>query len=91
MVKINVDGKDYELTEKHEQVMKYIPEAIAMEQGGVSFILCRLKLLTLTKKPLSLSWRSSQLLILRLKILPKSNKTFWKTSLGRNLLAWLET
>jgi len=55
MVKINVDGKDYELTEKHEQVMKYIPEAIAMEQGGVSFILCRLKLLTLTKKPLSLS------------------------------------
>ena len=43
MVKINVDGKDYELTEDHEKVMKYLPEAIAMEQGGVSLILFRLK------------------------------------------------
>lgn len=55
MVKINVDGKDYELTEKHEQVMKYIPEAIAMEQGGVSIILFRSKLHTLTNKHFSLS------------------------------------
>lgn len=35
MVVINVDGKDYELTEKHESVMQYIKEAKAIEQGGV--------------------------------------------------------
>jgi hypothetical protein len=43
MVVVNVDGKDYELTEKHEGVMKYIEEAKAIEQGGVSFLLHRLK------------------------------------------------
>lgn len=35
MVVVNVDGKDYELTEKHEAVMEFLREAQAIEQGGV--------------------------------------------------------
>ena len=35
MVKITVDGKDYELTEEHVKLMKYVEEAQAIEEGGV--------------------------------------------------------
>lgn len=35
MVVINVDGKDYELTEKHESVMIFIQQAKIIEQGGI--------------------------------------------------------
>lgn len=35
MVVINVSGKDYELTEKHESVMIFIQQAKIIEQGGI--------------------------------------------------------
>jgi hypothetical protein len=55
MVVVNVDGKDYELTEKHESVMKYIEEAKAIEQGGVDIHPFRSKSLTSISKLSSLS------------------------------------
>lgn len=35
MVVIKVDGKEYELTEEHVKLMKYVEEAQAIEEGGV--------------------------------------------------------
>jgi len=35
MVVINVDGKDYEINENQENLMEYVKEAKAIEQGGV--------------------------------------------------------
>jgi hypothetical protein len=39
MVKINVDGKDYELNENQLNLLEYVKEAKAIEQGDVSFLL----------------------------------------------------
>lgn len=43
MTIVNVDGKDYEITESQEQLMLYVQEAKAIEQGGVHLALFRLK------------------------------------------------
>ena len=55
MVVIQVDGKDYELTEEHVKLMKYVEEAQAIEEGGVPFNISRLKSPKLIKKHLKQS------------------------------------
>lgn len=39
MGKIIVDGKEYDLNENQENLMEYVKEARAIEQGDVSFLL----------------------------------------------------
>ena len=36
MAVIKVDGKEYELTEEHVKLVKYVEEAQAIEEGGIS-------------------------------------------------------
>jgi hypothetical protein len=43
MVIVNVDGKDYDITESQEKLMLYVQEAMAIEQGGVPILLLRSK------------------------------------------------
>ena len=50
MVVITVDGKEYELTEDHVKLMKYVEEAQAIEDGGVGYDLFRLKSPTSTRR-----------------------------------------
>ena len=58
MVVIKVDGKEYELTEEHVKLMKYVEEAQAIEEGGVAVCALRSTSLTSTRKLSSRCWAS---------------------------------
>ena len=58
MVVIKVDGKEYELTEEHVKLMKYVEEAQAIEEGGVPNQALRSASPTSTRKLSSRCWAS---------------------------------